>query len=42
MIFNPLYTLQEALRGTLANNEDPGEFLQNAAFHKGLHSLLRL
>ena len=28
--------------GTLANNEDPDEMLQNAAFHQGLHCLLRL
>ena len=27
--------------GTLANSEDPDEMLQNAAFHQGLHYLLR-
>ena len=27
--------------GTLANSEDPDEILQNAAFHQGLHCLLR-
>ena len=28
--------------GTLANSEDPGEIQHNAAFHQGLHRLLRL
>ena len=27
---------------TLANSEDPGEMPHNAAFHQGLHCLLRL
>ena len=28
--------------GCLANNEDPDEMQHNAAFHQGLHCLLRL
>ena len=28
--------------GTLANSEDPFEMQHNAAFHQGLHRLLRL
>ena len=28
--------------GTLANNEDPDELQHKAAFHQGLHCLLRL
>ena len=28
--------------GTVANSEDPGEMQHNAAFHQGLHCLLRL
>ena len=28
--------------GNLANSEDPDEMLHNAAFHQGLHYLLRL
>ena len=28
--------------GTLANSEDPDEMTYNAAFHQGLHCLLRL
>ena len=28
--------------GTLANSEDQGEMQHNAAFHQGLHYLLRL
>ena len=28
--------------GTLANSEDPHEIQHNAAFHQGLHCLLRL
>ena len=28
--------------GTLANSEDPDEMQLNAAFHQGLHCLLRL
>ena len=27
--------------GTLANSEDPDEMQHNAAFHQGLHCLLR-
>ena len=27
--------------GTLANSADPDEMLRNAAFHQGLHCLLR-
>ena len=27
---------------SLANTEDPGEIQHNAAFHQGLHCLLRL
>ena len=27
--------------GTFANSEDPDEMLHNAAFHQGLHCLLR-
>ena len=27
--------------GTMANGEDPDEMLHNAAFHQGLHYLLR-
>ena len=30
------------LRGTLANSKDPDEMQHNAAFHQGLHCLLRL
>ena len=26
---------------SLANSEDPDEMLQNAAFHQGMHCLLR-
>ena len=39
--FNPLYT-GNPLTSTLANREDPDEMLHNAAFHQGLHCLLRL
>ena len=28
--------------GMLANSDDPDEMQHNAAFHQGLHSLLRL
>ena len=28
--------------GTLANSEDPDKIMHNAAFHQGLHCLLRL
>ena len=27
--------------GTLANSEDPDEMLHNAAFHQGIHCLLK-
>ena len=27
--------------GTFTNGEDPDEMLQNAAFHQGLHCLLK-
>ena len=37
-MFNPLYTGNP----TLANSEDPGEMQHIAAFHQGLHCLLRL
>ena len=30
------------ITGTLANSEDPDEMQHNAAFHLGLHCLLRL
>ena len=38
---NPLYTGNH-LRGTLVNSEDLDEMQHNAAFHQGLHYLLRL
>ena len=41
MLFNPLYT-GNLKTGTLANSEDPDEMQHNAAFHQGLHCLLRL
>ena len=41
LTFNPLYT-GNTLMGTLANSEDPDEMQHNAAFHQGLHCLLRL
>ena len=28
--------------GTLANSEDPDEMQHNAAFHQGLHCLLKI
>ena len=28
--------------GTFANSEDPGEMQHNAAFHQGLHCLLKV
>ena len=31
----------ETQTGTLANSEDPDEMQHNAAFHQGLHCLLR-
>ena len=31
----------KCLRGTLMKSEDPDEMPQNAAFHQGLHCLLR-
>ena len=38
--FNPLYTGNPKM-GILANSEDPDEMQHNAAFHQGLHCLLR-
>ena len=38
---NPLRT-RNPITGILANIEDPDEMLQTAAFHLGLHCLLRL
>ena len=38
---NPLYSGYLYL-GSLANSEDPDEIQHNAAFHQGLHCLLRL
>ena len=38
---NPLYN-GNPLSGTLVNSEDPDEMQHNAAFHQGLHCLLRL
>ena len=41
-LVNPLYT-GNFLLGTLANSEDPDKMQQlNAAFHQGLHYLLKL
>ena len=37
---NPLYTGYSKL-STLANSEDPDEMPHDAAFHQGLHCLLR-
>ena len=37
----PLYT-GNPQTGTLANSDDPDEMQDNAAFHQGLHYLLRL
>ena len=37
---NPLYTSDSKICN-LANSEDPDEMLQNAAFHLGLHCLLK-
>ena len=40
---NPLYTGNSFKMGTLvANSEYPDAMQQDAAFHQGLHSLLRL
>ena len=38
--FNPFWT-GNPLTGTLSNSEDPDEMLHNAAFHLGLHYLVR-
>ena len=38
---SPLILVIYLQTGTLANNEDPDEMLHNAAFHRGLHCLLR-
>ena len=37
---NPLYT-ENNITGTITNSEDPDEMTLNAAFHQGLHCLLR-
>ena len=37
-----LCKLETPKRGTLANSKDPDEMQHNAAFHQGLHCLLRL
>ena len=34
--------METPFMGTLANSEDPDEMQHNAAFHQGLHCLLRL
>ena len=39
--FKPLVDQKPHITGTLANNEDPDEMQKNAAFHLGLHCLLR-
>ena len=39
-MFNPLKTRNPKM-DTLANSEDPDEMPHNAAFHQGLHCLLR-
>ena len=42
-MFNALYMYTgNPYTGTLANSEDPDEMHHNAAFHQGLHCLLRL
>ena len=38
--FNPLRTGNHQM-GTMANSEDPDEMPHNAAFHQGLHCLLK-
>ena len=38
--FNPLLTSDSLLRN-LENSADPGEMQQKAAFHQGLHCLLK-
>ena len=38
--FNPLY-MGDLQMGTFTDSEDPDEMLHNAAFHQGLHCLLR-
>ena len=40
LLLNPLYS-GNPLRGTLANSEVPYVMLHHAAFHQGLHYLLR-
>ena len=40
LLINPLKTRNPKM-GTLANSEDPDEMLHDAAFHQGLHCLLR-
>ena len=37
---NPLYT-ENPRKGTLENSKDPDEMENNAAFHPGLHCLVR-
>ena len=37
-----LFAYWKTLTGTLANSKDPDEMQHNAAFHQGLHCLLRL
>ena len=41
VIIDSLYT-ENLLISTSANSEDPDEMPHNAAFHQGLHCLLRL
>ena len=41
ILINPLSTRNPKI-GTLANSKDPDEMLHYAAFHLGLHCLLRL
>ena len=40
-MLNPLKTRNPKM-GALANSEDPDEVRHDAAFHQGLHCLLRL
>ena len=39
-LLNPLYT-SDLQTSTLANSEHPDEMLHDAAFHQGLHRLLK-
>ena len=39
-IINALYS-GDSYRRTLTNSEDPGKMPHNAAFHQGIHSLIR-